>query len=446
MSTYAAPVSARILRRSIHAGRFARIVVVGTVETATSLKRDLASGNRARAAVVGCITVERVADLDPEMPVLGTIAELRSLIEAHDIDLLVVGGAAPRVAVFDQAISVSDRSVRVCELSDFYEAVFGHVPTAEINASWFEYLVSPAYRESRPAKRVLDLVLASILTLLFLPVVAALALAIASGGGSPFFRQVRIGARGRPITIWKLRTMRSGCDSAPRWSCSDDPRVTPIGRLLRRTHLDELPQLLNVLRGEMSIVGPRPEQPEFVAQLERTLPFYERRHLIKPGITGWAQIRCGYAGSDHGSAWKLCHDLFYMKYSSLRLDLLILVQTMRLIFSRRQPELEPSGFLAFVAATPKVVVPVTGYAESATSASTSPPGSWRSASMSTVAPASRSVALVTGPIETTRAPSGIRPPVASRKFRTVDDEVNVTKSAAIAAATAPGAGSSRTVS
>jgi exopolysaccharide biosynthesis polyprenyl glycosylphosphotransferase len=425
VSAHAAPVSARILRRSVHSGRFPRIVVVGTVETARSLKRELALGDRARASVVGCVTAERVADGDPEMPVLGTIPELRLLIEAHGIDLLVVGGEAPRVAVFDQAISFSDRSVRVCELSDFYEAVFGHVPTAEINASWFEYLVSPSYRESRRAKRVLDLVLAFLLALLFLPVVAALALAIASDGGSPFFRQVRIGERGRPITIFKLRTMRPGCGSAARWSSSNDPRVTPIGRFLRRTHLDELPQLLNVLRGEMSFVGPRPEQPEFVAQLERILPFYERRHLIKPGITAWAQVRCGYAGSDHGSAWKLCHDLFYMKYSSMRLDLSILLQTMRLIFSRPQSEFAPRGFLAFVAAAPPVVVPATGYASSASSASTSPPGSWRSASTSTVAPASRRVALVTGPIDTIRAPAGIRPLVTSRKFRTVDEEVNV---------------------
>jgi exopolysaccharide biosynthesis polyprenyl glycosylphosphotransferase len=424
----AAPVSARILRRSVDAGRFPRIVVVGAVETARALKRELALGDDARASVIGCITTEPVAHGDSEVPVLGTIAELRLLIEAHRIDLLVVGGEAPRVAVFDQAVSFSDRSVRVCELSDFYEAVFGHVPTAEINACWFGYLVSPSYRESRRAKRALDLVLAFLLTLLFLPVIAASALAIACDGGPPFFRQVRIGERGRRITIYKLRTMRSDCGSAARWCAANDPRVTPIGRFLRRTHLDELPQLLNVLRGEMSIVGPRPEQPEFVTQLERTLPFYERRHLIKPGITGWAQIRCGYAGSDQGSAWKLCHDLFYMKYGSVRLDLLILLTTVRLVFSRRPPEREPGGFLAFVAAA-NMPGPEPGpavYATSASNASTSPPGSWRSASTSTVTPASRSVALVTGPMDTVRAPSGIRPPVTSRKFRTVDDEVNVT--------------------
>jgi len=350
VSAHAAPVSARILRRAVRTGRFGRIAVVGTVETARSLKRELVLGQGARATVVGCVPPDRRAQGDTEMPVLGSIAELRSLIEAHRVDLLVVSGEAPRVTVFDQVISLSDRSVRVCELSDFYEAVFGHVPTAEINASWFEYLVSPAYRESRRIKRVLDLVVALVLALIFLPVIAAAALLIATDGGGPFFRQVRIGERGRPITIYKLRTMRSSRGTAARWSFAGDPRVTPLGRFLRRTHIDELPQLLNVLRGEMSIVGPRPEQPEFVSRLEDSLPFYERRHLIKPGITGWAQIRCGYAGSDRGSALKLCHDLFYMKYGSIRLDLLILVRTVRQIAKRRELEFEPKCFAAFIAA------------------------------------------------------------------------------------------------
>jgi exopolysaccharide biosynthesis polyprenyl glycosylphosphotransferase len=340
----------------VRAGRFRRIVVIGTVETARSLQRELALAGDARAAVVGCVTVDRAAGGDPELPTLGSIAELRSLITLHRIDLLVISGEAPRVTVFDHAISFADRPVRVCELSDFYEAVFGHVPTAAINACWFEYLVSPFYRESRPAKRALDVVVAVLLILIFLPVVAVLGFAITIDGGPLLFRQVRIGERGRPITIYKLRTMRPGSGSAARWSSSDDPRVTRIGRFLRRSHLDELPQLLNVVRGEMSLVGPRPEQPEFVTLLERTLPFYERRHLIKPGITGWAQIRCGYAGSDQGSAWKLCHDLFYIKYGSMRFDLLILLRT-ALVLVRRSPlEIEPKGLAAFVAASPMPVL------------------------------------------------------------------------------------------
>jgi lipopolysaccharide/colanic/teichoic acid biosynthesis glycosyltransferase len=112
--------------------------------------------------------------------------------------------------------------------------------------------------------------------------------------------------------------------------------VTTIGRFMRRTHLDELPQLLNVLKGEMSIVGPRPEQPSFVAALEESVPFYSRRHVVRPGITGWAQVGCGYAGSHEGTLWKLSHDLYYLKHRSLTFDLLILGETLRMVFSRSQ--------------------------------------------------------------------------------------------------------------
>jgi lipopolysaccharide/colanic/teichoic acid biosynthesis glycosyltransferase len=137
-------------------------------------------------------------------------------------------------------------------------------------------------------------------------------------------------------------TVASGREA--QWAERDDPRVTRIGRFLRTAHLDELPQLINVLRGEMSLVGPRPEQPEFVDRLERTLPFYQRRHLMRPGITGWAQIRCGYAGSDHGSAWKLCHDLYYAKHRSLGLDVLILCETLSTLVFDREPVLRPESF------------------------------------------------------------------------------------------------------
>ena len=141
-------------------------------------------------------------------------------------------------------------------------------------------------------------------------------LLIRRDGGPALFAQVRIGEGGQRFRLHKLRTMRVGADASAQWACPDDPRITRIGAWLRRTHLDELPQLVNVLRGEMSLVGPRPEQPEFVDRLEQILPFYQRRHLMRPGITGWAQVRCGYAGSDVGSAWKLCHDLYYAKHRS----------------------------------------------------------------------------------------------------------------------------------
>lgn len=149
-------------------------------------------------------------------------------------------------------------------------------------------------------------------------------------GGSGIFRQERIGEGGRPFTLYKLRTMRPSSGADAQWAAINDPRVTPAGRLLRCTHVDELPQLFNVLRGEMSLVGPRPEQPAVVERLERNVPFYQRRHLIRPGITGWAQIRCGYARSESGSIWKHCHDLYYLKHRSIRVDLWILAVTVRL--------------------------------------------------------------------------------------------------------------------
>jgi lipopolysaccharide/colanic/teichoic acid biosynthesis glycosyltransferase len=182
---------------------------------------------------------------------------------------------------------------------------------------------------------------------LSLPILAVVALIIRRDGGPVFFRQRRIGEGGQPITLIKLRTMNVDDGEEAQWASADDPRVTTIGRILRRTHLDEFPQIINVLRDEMSLVGPRPEQPEFVERLEELIPFYARRHLIKPGITGWAQVRCGYAGSDTGSAWKLSHDLYYLKHRSMAFDLAILGETVRTLFADRQHKLAPMS-LSFV--------------------------------------------------------------------------------------------------
>jgi exopolysaccharide biosynthesis polyprenyl glycosylphosphotransferase len=338
------------------------MAVVGSASTARALKRELELDPSIRSRVVGRVPPDGEAGDKPEVPVLGRLQALGRIVRRYRIDLVVISGEAPRVPVFDEALPAAERSFWVCELSDFYEAVFGHVPTAEINASWFHYLVHPAYRDSATAKRLVDVVGGALLAVILLPLVAAFALLIRLDGGPALFRQARIGEGGRPITIYKLRTMRAAEDARPRWMSSGDPRVTRIGAFLRRTHLDEAPQLLNVLRGEMSLVGPRPEQPEFVRRLEESLPFYQRRHLIRPGITGWAQIRCGYAGSDVGSAWKLCHDLYYMKYRSLRLDFLILARTVQHTLVPRafdSPASRPSAALIAAAAMPSPPVVAT---------------------------------------------------------------------------------------
>jgi exopolysaccharide biosynthesis polyprenyl glycosylphosphotransferase len=347
----AAPVSVRVLRRLARIGRLERIAVIGSVRTARALKRELELAGRVRSTVVGRIAIGGDGHPDPEVPVLGHLNELRPTVARNQIDLIVISGEASRARVFDHAIAAAADHVRVCEFADLYEAIFGHVPTAEINASWFEYLLHPCYGEAGRIKRGIDVVGASVAGIGLLPLIAVLALCVKRDRGPALFKQTRIGEGGRPITVYKLRTMRLGADSSVQWSSADDPRVTRIGRFLRRTHLDEVPQLLNVLRGEMSLVGPRPEQPEFVDRLEKTLPLYRPRHLIKPGITGWAQICCGYAGSDVGSAWKLCHDLFYMKHRSLRFDLVILGYTLRTLFFEHEFEVEPQSEAAFIAAS-----------------------------------------------------------------------------------------------
>jgi lipopolysaccharide/colanic/teichoic acid biosynthesis glycosyltransferase len=243
-----------------------------------------------------------------------------------------VGTGVSRLLVFDALAGCLDLHVKYTELSAFYEDVFGNVPTAEINVAWFAHLANAdAPHPSAAAKRAFDVCSALALGVLTLPVLACAAVLIRFGGGPVIFAQQRIGEGGRPFLLYKLRTMRVGSGDEPDWAVENDPRTTLVGRFLRRSHIDELPQLWNVLRGEMSLVGPRPEQLGFVVRLEATLPFYQRRHLIRPGLTGWAQVRCGYAGSDAGAAWKLCNDLYYIKYRSPGLDLLVLLETVGLL-------------------------------------------------------------------------------------------------------------------
>ena len=220
----------------------------------------------------------------------------------------------------------------------FYERVFGHVALRAINAAWFQWVMHPRYSSrTPPAKRAVDLGIASLIAVLATPLLAVFAVLIKLEGGPALYRQTRIGEGGRPFQILKLRSMRPvAANAPPRWSSVDDDRVTGIGRLLRRTHLDELPQIVNVLKGDMSIVGPRPEQPGFVESLEESVPFYSRRHIVRPGITGWAQVRCGYSGSHEGTLWKMSHDLYYLKHRSIIFDLLILGETMRTLVADTQ--------------------------------------------------------------------------------------------------------------
>jgi lipopolysaccharide/colanic/teichoic acid biosynthesis glycosyltransferase len=328
-----------------------RAAFIGSPAAATRLAKALDAGGSHQLVLAGWVSCSD-APLGPGAPpALGRLGELARIVTDNDIDLLVMGAEAPRMSVFAEVTdSCLGLPVRLLELASLFEEVFGHVPTAEINASWFQCLADPRARTpAAPVKRLLDITGSALVLFLTLPLLGVLVLLIRRDGGRAIFTQVRIGEGGRPFRLHKLRTMQRDAGASAQWACADDPRTTRVGGFLRRTHLDELPQLVNVLRGEMSLVGPRPEQPEFVDRLERMLPFYQRRHLLRPGITGWAQIRCGYAGSDIGSAWKLCHDLYYAKHRSTAVDLLILCETFATLFFRREPVMHPEN-VAFVLA------------------------------------------------------------------------------------------------
>lgn len=187
------------------------------------------------------------------------------------------------------------------------------------------------------AQRLTDIVLGLALLVFTLPLMLLTAALIRLDSPGPaLYRQVRVGLHGRPFTMLKLRSMRTDAEArGPVWAAQRDPRVTRIGSFIRLTRIDELPQLINVLRGEMSFIGPRPERPHFVEQLERALPFYRDRALVKPGLTGWAQVNHPYGASVEDARAKLSYDLYYVEHRSLLLDLLILVATVRVVLFQR---------------------------------------------------------------------------------------------------------------
>jgi exopolysaccharide biosynthesis polyprenyl glycosylphosphotransferase len=242
----------------------------------------------------------------------------------------------PRMA--DLLASLSLSGVRVVRPHEFYERVMRRASLDDIDESWFLFHRPLRARRIYAAiKRVADMaagLLGSLLVCLLVPVVALLIRL--DDGGPVFFRQQRVGRGNKPFWIWKFRTMRVDAEAdGPVWAVPGDDRVTRVGCLLRRTRLDELPQFFNVLKGEMALVGPRPERPQFVRLLERAVPFYQRRHLMRPGITGWATVRFGY-GDTVTDKWRSHeYDLYYLKHRSPLLDLEILARTVIVMLLRK---------------------------------------------------------------------------------------------------------------
>jgi exopolysaccharide biosynthesis polyprenyl glycosylphosphotransferase len=282
------------------------------------------------------------ADDDAPFQIVSVVDEahldaIGSIVEEHRPDIVVLASHDLRPDAFERLLDVAGVGFKLVGLSEFYEHAFGRVPVETLRPTWFVNVLHLYQRPyTRFAKRAFDVVVAVIglaLTSWLLPLLW-LAVRRTGGPGPVIFTQTRLGEGGRPFTIYKFRTMRLDAEAdGAVWASQDDPRITKFGKIMRKTRLDELPQLVNVLKGDMSIVGPRPERPEFLDQLKDAVPFWTRRHLVKPGITGWAQVRRGYTADAEGTADKLSYDLWYLRHRSLVIDFAVCIKTFTIVFT-----------------------------------------------------------------------------------------------------------------
>jgi lipopolysaccharide/colanic/teichoic acid biosynthesis glycosyltransferase len=252
--------------------------------------------------------------------------------------LVVTDQALRDPATSDELARLALNGARLLRPRDHYEQTRRRAMLDAVDESWFLFdrplRRRPVYTAIKAAVDLLAGMVGSLLALLLLPFLWLVYRL--SDGGPVFYRQERIGLRGRPFQIWKFRTMRVDAEAeGPVWASADDERVTRLGRLLRSTHLDELPQFFNVLRREMSLIGPRPERPVFVRLLGRAIPFFDRRHLVRPGVTGWAVVRFGYSDSVRDKWIIHEYDLYYLKHRSVPLDLEIIARTILVMLTRK---------------------------------------------------------------------------------------------------------------
>jgi sugar transferase (PEP-CTERM system associated) len=321
-----------------------RLLLVGTNAAAVTLAREMFERRQEFGVeIVGFVDTDRarIGNRVLNPGVIGTVEDIPSIVRARGIDRVVVSLADARGHLpMDKLLEMKLDGVSFDYLASVYEEYTGKIAIENLRPSWL--IFSTGFKKSRvlrAGKRVIDLAAASIGLVMGAPLMALTALAIrATSPGSVLYHQQRVGQHGRIFTLHKFRSMCEGAEAStgPVWAAKEgDRRVTRVGRFLRRTRLDELPQLWNVLKGDMSFVGPRPERPEFVAELTRQIPFYGQRHVLRPGLTGWAQVRYTYGASVEDALQKLQYDLFYIKNLSLSLDLFIILDTVKTVILRK---------------------------------------------------------------------------------------------------------------
>lgn len=313
------------------------VLILGNGDLAATIAHELAERPDLNFHVVGFVTPanDRRSQLFGS-PVLGTKDELCSITHDHRASRIIValddlrGGLPTRelVRLRVQGIEIEDAHTTLAALT-------GRVWLRTVRPSWFVF--SNGFQRSNLTllvKRVFDLAFGLFGIALFAPIMAVIAIAIRLDSKGPvLYRQARVGLAGKVFELVKFRSMRIDAENGtgPQWAKKDDPRITRLGRILRKYRLDELPQFVNVIRGEMSFVGPRPERPAFVEQLREQIPFYDERHSVRPGVTGWAQVEYRYGASVEDAYRKLEYDLFYLKSLSILFDIAIVFRTLRVV-------------------------------------------------------------------------------------------------------------------
>jgi sugar transferase (PEP-CTERM system associated) len=318
-----------------------RVLVLGAGQNADLINSRLRRrSDRQSFVVVGFLAVPDQPVLVPEKLLLNTDFSLSEIAEWLQVYEIVVAPDERRGALpMEEMLKCAQRGVTVTDLSTFFEREAGMVKLSVADPSWLAF--SGGFDHSIPRrlnKRFFDLVAACALLLVAWPFMLVVAACVALESRGPvLYRQTRIGENGRRFELVKFRSMRvdAEADGVARWASEGDDRTTRVGRIIRLMRLDELPQLFNVIRGDMSFVGPRPERPQFVDMLSQEVRYYNVRHCVKPGLTGWAQLRYPYGASVQDAEEKLTFDLFYVKNHGLVFDLLILLQTVEVVLFHR---------------------------------------------------------------------------------------------------------------
>jgi sugar transferase (PEP-CTERM system associated) len=316
-----------------------RVLVLGTGPLAEKIGVLITSTNH-NHLLGGYINYSSEAAHVPLHSIVGNGGGLVDTVRKEKAKKIVISLSERRGCLpIKELLACKLSGVEVVDAPSFYEELTGKLLIEDIKPSWF--VLSDGFRKTNfrsVSKRIFDSLFAAvclIITVLFMPIIALLIKL--DSRGPVFFKQIRTGEGGKEFLIYKFRTMRQDAESETGavWAQENDTRVTRIGRMLRKSRLDELPQLFNVLKGDMSFIGPRPERPEMIKELEEMIPYYSERHSVKPGITGWAQVKYSYGASVEDAMEKLKYDLFYVKHNSLFLDLLIMLETVKVVLFGR---------------------------------------------------------------------------------------------------------------